>query len=134
MGWGKNKLKGRIEKKKEGKERTIEKQQEKMFPVKSTTRILTGDKKEVKKEKVVRPKVNILEQERTEEEEEIKGKIMRAVEAWQTYYEKEEEETEELSGKERERSHEHNKEYRGSRSCSNRDIHQKRAGSSERKK
>ena len=49
MGWGKNKLKGRIEKKKEGKERTIEKQQEKMFPVKSTTRILTGDKKEVKK-------------------------------------------------------------------------------------
>ena len=49
MGWGKNKLKGRIEKKRERKERTTEKQQEKIYLEKSTTRILTGNRKEVKK-------------------------------------------------------------------------------------
>ena len=105
-----------------------------MYPVKSTTRMLTGDKKEVKKEKVVRPKVNMLEQERTEEEEEIKGKIMRAVEAWQTYYEKEEEETEEVERKEKEAMNTIKDTEVVGHAVINRDIHQKRAGSSERKK
>ena len=88
--------------------------------------ILTGDKTEVKKEKEDKPRANTLEQKRREEEEEIKGK-RRAAEAWQAYYEKEELRRDRGGGKERERSHEHNKKYRGSRPRSDRDIYQEGA-------
>ena len=65
--------------------------------------VLTRNRKEVKKEKVDRPKVTTLDQKRREEEEEIRERIKRAVEAWQTYYEEEEEEeTEEAGRKEKE--------------------------------
>ena len=80
-----------------------------------------------------KPKVNTLDQKRREEEEEIKGEIKRAVEAWQAYYEEGEEETEEAERKEREVM-DTIKKCRGSRPCSNRDIHQKGARSPERKK
>ena len=102
MGWGKQKLRGRVEKKRERKEPITEKQQEKMYPRKGSIRTLTGNGKEIKKEKVDKPKTNVLDQKIKEEEEEIKGKIRRAVEAWQTYYEEGEEGTEEAERKERE--------------------------------
>ena len=73
-----------------------------MYPKKDNVRTLTGNRKEIKKEKVEEPKINILDQKRKEEEEEIKGKIKRAVEAWQAYYEEGEEGTEEEERKEKE--------------------------------
>ena len=51
---------------------------------------------------MVRPKENIIDQRRREEEKEIKRKIEGAVEAWQTYYEEGEEGTEEEERKEKE--------------------------------
>ena len=102
MGWGKQKLRGRVEKKGERREQIIEKQQEKMYPKKDSVRTLTGNRKEIKKEKIEKPKINILNQKIKEEEEEIKGKIKKAVEAWQTYYEEGEEGTEEEERKEKE--------------------------------
>ena len=59
--------------------------------------------------------------------------MRRAVEAWQTYYEEGEEGTEEAERKEREVMNTIKK-CRGSRSRSNRDIHQKGARSPKRKK
>ena len=73
-----------------------------MYSKKGSIRTLTGNGKEIKKERADKPKTNVLDQKRKEEEEEIKGKIRRAVEAWQTYYEEGEEGTEEAERKERE--------------------------------
>ena len=133
MGWGKQKLRGRVEKKRERKEQTTEKQQEKMYSRKGSIRTLTGNGKEIKKEKVDKPQTNVLDQKRKEEEEEIKGKIRRAVEAWQAYYEEGEEGTEEAERKEREVMNTIKK-CRGSRSRSNRDIHQKGAQKAQKEK
>ena len=74
MGWGKQKLRGRVEKKKERKEQITEKQQGGIYPRKGSTRTLTGNGKEVKKEKVDKPKANVLDLKRKEEEAEIRKK------------------------------------------------------------
>jgi hypothetical protein len=100
MGWENQKLRGRKWKDK-GKEQKTE-QQGMTYTQKSNTRIMTGAKKEIKKEKVVRPKENIMDQRRREEEKEIKRKIEGAVEAWQTYFQEGEEGTEEEEKKEKE--------------------------------
>jgi len=63
---------------------------------------MTGAKKEIKKEKVVKPKKNKIDQRRREEEKEIKRKIEGAVEAWQTYFREGEEGTKEEEKKEKE--------------------------------
>ena len=122
MGWGKQKLRGRVEKKGEKREQITENQQEKIYPKKDSVRTLTGNRGKIKKEKIEKPKTNTLDQKRKEEEEEIKRKIKRVVEAWQTYYEEGEEGTEEEERKEK-RSYEHDKECRSSRPRNNRDIH-----------
>ena len=75
MGWETKKLKGQVEKKKERKEQTTENQQERIYPERSTTGVLTGNRKEVKREKMDKPKANTLDQKRREEKEEIKGQI-----------------------------------------------------------
>ena len=100
MGWENQKLRGSKWKDK-GKEQKTE-QQGMTYTQKSNTRIMTGVKKEIKKEKVVRPKENIMDQRRREEEKEIKRKIEGAVEAWQTYFQEGEEGTEEEEKKEKE--------------------------------
>ena len=102
--------------------------------IQSVGRLLTGNRKEVKKGKVDKPKVNPLDQKRREEGEEIKGEIKGAVEAWQAYYEEapREEETEEAGRKEREVM-DTAKKRRGSRLCSDRGIHQRGARSPEGK-
>ena len=66
-----------------------------------------------------------------EEEDRIKEKIRRATEAWQTYYEKEEEDTDEEERSEQEAMNTIKK-HGSSKSCSNRDIHQARAGGNKR--
>ena len=73
-----------------------------MCPRKGNKRTLTGNGKEIKKEKIDKSKTDVLDQKRKEEEEEIKGKIRRAVKAWQTYYKEGEEGTKEEEKKERE--------------------------------
>ena len=47
MGWEKQKLKGRVKKKREWKEQIIEKQQETTYPRKGNIRTLTGNGKEI---------------------------------------------------------------------------------------
>ena len=84
MGWERKTLKGRVEKRKEKKERSMEDKQEEAYPEKSTKRILTGGRKEIKKEKIDKPRISTADKKRKEEEEEIKEKIKRAVEAWRT--------------------------------------------------
>ena len=100
MGWENQKLKGR-KRKDEGKEQKTE-QQGRKYTQKSNTRIMTGIKKEIKEEKVVRPKENIMDQRKREEEKEIKRKIEGAVEAWQTYFQEGEEGTEKEEKREKE--------------------------------
>ena len=49
MGWGKQKLRGRVEKKGERREQITEKQQEKIYPKKDSVRTLTGNRERNKK-------------------------------------------------------------------------------------
>ena len=127
MGWGNQKLKKRTEEKSEWKEQKIQ-QQGKTHTQKSNMRTLTGVKKAIKKKTVERPKKNILDQRKREEEKEIKRKIEGAVEAWQTYFSEGEEGTEEEETKEKEVMNEIKK-YKSSRTCDNRNIYQEGARS-----
>ena len=122
MGWGKQKLRGRVEKKGERREQITEKQQEMRSPKEDKVRTLTGNGKEIKKEKIEKPKINILDQERNKEEEEIKEKIKESNRSMANT----------LRGrgrgdrrrrKERKRSNEHDKKHRSSRTRDNRNIY-----------
>ena len=131
-GMGESEIEKRTEEKSEWKEQKIE-QQRKTHTKKSNMRTLTGVKKEIKKENAERPKKNILDQRRREEEKEIKRKIEGAVEAWQTYYNEGEEGTEEEERKEKEVMNEIKK-HKSSRTRDNRNIYQEGARSRKRKK
>lgn len=71
-------------------------------PKKGQHKNINGKRKRNKKERIDKPKIDVLDQKKKEEEKEIKGKIRRAVEAWQACYEGGEEGTEEEEKKERE--------------------------------